>query len=376
VRPAAPLHETGLGNDLTCQIFALLPFEALLKCISTCRRWHRYLSDTVAADPWRSAFVRSFPAAAGFNVPCGSSFRDLAYHLAKRSRHHELCDLQFAVTLTRHGTVLSTAYPCGPRLIPLPPEIVYSQTHDYATSRPTSESEAEAAEGASGFEWDISLPLPAAIPTECAPDGRGVVILSEEALVATMWLEASKRYEADGCGPCARSRYLELEVVAFRKGDGKVLHLTAPAPLGLLMQHRLERLPYALEDRLMWRDHCACSSYYLAASLRPKHPPLGTPVPKAARLAWTLSLELCRAAVVPSAAVAYVQGVRHPLEDVRAERLWRDGVLGPGERLLSRSFFARSMMIGPDALVGDGDGGDEESHGSVSRHTWLARAWE
>ena len=65
-----------------------------------------------------------------------------------------------------------------------------------------------------------------------------------------------------------------------------------------------------------------------------------------------VGLELCRAADPPSPAVTYVQGVRHPLEDVRAERLWRDGVPGPSERLLGRSFFASSLRTGGDALVG------------------------
>jgi len=357
------LHENGLDADLVTQIFANLRFSDLLACSSTCKRWQRLLRDTEYDEPWRSAFARTWPAAAGFEKPASTAYRQLGRRMAEVPPSHGLMDVQFAVTVTMNGTT-SSPESRGPRYLSAPATVAFAQTLDYATSRPVTHAMTSVDAVGTGFEWDVTLPLPKSYPTECAPDGRSVVILTDEILVDAYWREADKRYEVDECSselaepapplradtvgpqpstggplPRMRSRFLTLEVVAFRKRDGKILKLTPPRrPLGLLMRHRLERLPYELRDGLYFRDHLVNSTYYLAARLRPKAPlPLGEPVLKTTRLAWSLSLELCRAA---DGAIAYESDETPPWEDVRHEAHARDDSLGFDDAALGQVFFA------------------------------------
>ena len=125
--------------------------------------------------------ARSFPAVAKFAVAKSLTYYELGRRLSRPPPTFALTDLQFALTITVHPTRVNPAYPSSDsrRLLPRPARTAFAQTLDFESSRPVSYPNGQSS---TGMEWDVSLPLPEGFPTEAAPNGSHIVLLSAEAL--------------------------------------------------------------------------------------------------------------------------------------------------------------------------------------------------
>ena len=239
--PDGARETKALSEDALLSIFSLLSFKDVRACALTCHRWRRILAASDA--PWRSAFGRDWPALEPYGTP--QSFRTLGMRMTNLRLHRpRLSDLRFAITIRVNGTAANPAFPSAAgarRYLPTPPVVGVSHVVAYTNTTSVS-THGNLDLGHAGFGHGIQfttlLPLPAAYPTEAAPDGRSVVVLSPADLVDAMWREADKRWEADGGpdggvdgGPDGRSAYLELDIVVINSCSGSLMHLTRLQPL-------------------------------------------------------------------------------------------------------------------------------------------------
>ena len=298
-----PLHSDSLASaprDLMRLAFCHLEFTDILACTEVCHAWRDLLEESVreqsSGSPWWAGFTRTWPAAAKLELGRSSDVRDLGLRLLRRRRRvprrrYMLDRIQWAVTITRHGTTRNPLWHSSvdsvDHLVSTSAVIEYAETLEYAHSRPVTYNGEEG--GNTGLEWDVELPVPPSYPTSAAA-GRGV-LLEAETLMETMRREAEWSRAASAAAhrqslPC--SRYLELGVVIFRRSDGRVCCPSEDLQLDLVdtpgetaLIFRPARLPSPPQLPIA-----------LKARLAPRLPlPVGA-VSRDARIRWTLSLEV------------------------------------------------------------------------------------
>ena len=343
-----------LTHDMLRHVFCHLEVATLCKCGKVCKEWRALLEESTHGDPWRAAISNSFPATSGFAVASSCDLRDLAVRMLGRQNKNRVIslgyrDVQFAVTIA--SVAAETDYTTTPPThVPKRRVVEYAKTLDVAESTPVSyplyqenEHGVSVHSGYSdrdtGIQWEVELPLPANYPTEAAPNGEAV-LLDAATLVDAMWREADK---SDSAPPTDRrthalnGRYLMLNLMGFRKSDGKVLKLPVAS---LAMRHRKQRVPYQVSatdalyfspivvprpvlhrnrQRHLGQDN-PIPKMLVKYRLMPKLPLPTGPVDKGAKITWYLSMEIAR--VFDS--VWYDEKQFHPFSFAASDHVFRD----------------------------------------------------